>query len=201
MKKSIRLMAAVIVLAWIGSAASAATITVVASTAQSGFAGSTVASIPLTGDPPYDFTGQNYGGLNSITGISVTLTTINGDSLPGGVNFDQFTLALDGIDTGLKLNGFLGQDQISTVTLNGPVSNSAAILAALQSDGKLVGTIIDSVPGDSAIGLPFLVETSLEITGDGSGGTNPVPLPAAILLAPMGAGLCGAWARRYRRGA
>ena len=60
--------------------------------------------MPLTA-APWDF-GASAGLLGSISNITITLTVGDGDSALGERDFDQLTLALDGIDTGLHLNGF-----------------------------------------------------------------------------------------------
>ena len=190
---------AIAMLAGAGSA-SAAQITINSVVPQSGHADLTLAATPLT-DPatPYDFAGLDYASLLSIDSITVTLTVSDGDTVTGDIDFDNLTLGLDGIDTGLKLNGFPGGQQILTQTLiyDNP-ADSAALLAALQSDGKLVGTIIDSDPGDNSLALPFLLDTSLDITGTTDGGPGVIPLPAAALMGPLGAGLVGMVSRRFR---
>ena len=178
--------------------ASAAPITISSVVAQSGHTDFTLAATPLT-DPatPYDFVGQDYASLTSIDSITVTLTVQDGDTTASEIDFDNWTLGLDGIDTGLKLNGFPGGVGIlsQTLTQAGP-TNAAALLTALQSDGQLIGTIIDSDPGDNSISLPFRIDTSLDITGEVGG--NVIPLPAAALMGPLGASLVGLVSRRFR---
>ena len=202
MKKVSRKVAALGVgaIAMISSAmnASAAPITITSVVAQSGHADFTLSATPLTGlATPYDFVGQDYASLTSIDSITVTLEVQDGDTNPGELDFDHWTLGLDGIDTGLKLNGFPGQAGILTQTLTQvSPNNAAALLAALQSDGQLIGTIIDSNPGDHSISLPFRIDTSLDITGEAGG--NVIPLPAAALMGPLGAGLAGMFSRRFR---
>jgi hypothetical protein len=180
--------------------ASAAQITIGSTVAQSGHADFTLANTPLT-DPaaPYDFAGMDYSSLVSIDSITITLTVQDGDTATGELDFDNWTLGLDGIDTGLKLNGFPGNLAIFTQTLiqDNP-NNASALLAALQTDGQLIGSIIDSDPGDNAITLPFRIDTSLDITGTIDGGPGVIPLPAAALMGPLGAGLVGMFSRRFR---
>src|SRR5258706_16038444 len=62
-------------------------------------------SYPLTATP-YDFTGQvnAFAAITSIDSLTVTLTINDGDSAPADFDFNNLTLALDNIDTGLKLN-------------------------------------------------------------------------------------------------
>jgi hypothetical protein len=210
MQKFSRLFAAagvgVLALVMGASSASAAPITISSTVDQSGFLGNqNAATYPLTGTP-YDYTGQGYASLTSITGITVTLTVNDGNTGPGEFDENNLTLGLDGIDTGLKLNGFTANNIVS-LDLSGNPALAAQLLSALQADGQLVGTIIDATPGNAPagdfIGLPGLVQTTLDVTGDvrgnNGGGGNPVPLPAAILLAPVGAGIAGGFARRFRK--
>jgi hypothetical protein len=200
-------------LALVAGGASAAPITINSTVNQSGYgfgfdAGSGQftglqggGSYPLTGGTGYDFAGQDYASLTTIDQLTVTLTINDGDSDVDEFDFDNLTLALDGIDTGLKLNGFRN-NAIVTLDIQGP-SNSAALLAALQADGKLVGTVLDvdsdnvSQQAPEFIGFPADIQTTLVI--DGEGGAPAVPLPAAVLMAPLGASLAGAASRRLRR--
>jgi hypothetical protein len=167
---------------------------------------------PLTGiATPYDFNGQvnDFAQVTAIDILTVTVTSIlDGDTGPGDFDEGDLTLALDGIDTGLALDG-LGNNAIASVTLTrlGPALQ-AALIAAL-ADGKLVGTIRDADadnPGGDLIGISAL-DTTLDLTvtapplggPPGGGGGNPVPLPAAALLGPLGAGVAGICSRRFRR--
>jgi hypothetical protein len=168
-------------------------------------------SYPLTGTP-YDFTGQvnSFANITSIDSLTVTLEVADGDTGPADYDFNSLTLGLDGIDTGLKLNGFL-DGSILTLTLPTlSVGLQSQIITAL-ADGKLVGSVIDATPGNAPandfIGFPGAVDTELDLTVSGpnlqagtggNGGGNNVPLPAAVLVAPLGAGLAGIYSRRFR---
>jgi hypothetical protein len=209
MKKLNRLFAAAGVAAlglMAANGASAAQITISSLVSQSGYAGADAATVPLTGvGQPYDFTSSGYASLTSLDNVTVMLTLNNGSSGVGEVDENNLTLALDGIDTGIKLNGFLANN-LATLTLSGAPANAAAILAALQVDGKLVGSVFDAAPGNNGfVGVPSVVDTSLDLTGtvrDGNGGgPNQVPLPAAVLLAPLGAAGAARVARRMRAAA
>ena len=213
MRVSLKSLVAAGVLATVTSAASAATINVTSTVSQAGIL------VPQTGgayqltDPatPYDFSGQanSFANVNTIDSLTVTVTSIlDGDTGPGDFDENNLHLGLDGIDTGLALNG-LGNNAIVTLTATQLTPALQAALIAALADGKLVGTIIDTdadvVAGD-VIGIPAL-DTTLELTltgrlldvpGNGGGG-NPVPLPAAVLIAPLGAGLAGIYSRRFRR--
>jgi hypothetical protein len=211
MRVSLKSLVAAGVLATITSAASAATINVASTVSQSGIL------VPQTGGAyqltatPYSFSGQvnSFANVDTIDSITVTVTSIlDGDSGPGDYDENNLHLGLDGVDTGLVLNG-LGNNAIVTLTLSQLNPALQAALIANLADGQFNGTIIDTdadvVAGD-VIGIPAL-DTTLELTltgrlldvpGNGGGG-NPVPLPAAVLIAPLGAGLAGIYSRRFRR--
>jgi len=192
---------AVLVALLAAKSVSAAPITISSTVNQSGFNGTTAASNQLTATP-WDFTGQQYNLLTSITSITVTLTVTDGDTDLGELDEGHWTLGLDGFDTGLKLDGFSGGAQIVTLTLTSP-TNAGALLAAL-SDGLLNGSVIDDTPGDNNTAFPSRIQASLDISGTiadttGGGGTNNVPLPAAVLMAPAAAAMAGWRARRMNR--
>jgi hypothetical protein len=191
-----------------GAAANAATITVSSVVDQSGFIGDQAGgAYPLTATP-YDFTGQitNFTPTN-IDSITVTLSVLDGDSGPAEFDENDLHLGLDGIDTGLVLNG-LGDNAIATLTLSQLNPALQAQLIAALADNLLVGSIIDAdadAPAGDQIGISGRLTTSLELTltGDvttqGGGGGNAVPLPAAALIAPLGAAAAGAFSRRFRK--
>jgi hypothetical protein len=158
-------------------------------------------SYPLTVDTGYDFAGQDYASLTTIDKLTITLSINDADSDVGDFDFDNLTLGLDGIDTGLKLNGFPATG-ILTLNIEGP-TGAAGLLAKLQEDGRLVGSVIDADSDGFSqanplefIGFPFDIQTTLVIEGQGG---SPIPLPAAALMAPLGAGLFGMASRRFRR--
>lgn len=188
--------------------ASAAQIPLTSTVAESGSV--TLQSLPgypLTATP-YDFTGQanSFGNVTTIDQITVTLTINDGDTGPADFDFNNLTLALDGIDTGLKLNNFTNNNIVTQTLTQLSPALQAALIAAL-ADGKLVGSVNDAAhanqPGD-IIAFPGALDTTLDILASGpnlttpGGGGNPVPLPAAIVLAPLGAGLAGIYSRRFR---
>jgi len=213
MKASFKSLLAAGVLAAVTSVAvSAATIPVTSAVSQAGIL------VPQTGGAyqltaaPYTFTGQvnSFANVDTINSITVTLTSIlDGDSGPGDFDENNLHLGLDGIDTGLVLNG-LGNNAIVTLTVTqlNPVLQ-AALIAQLQ-DGLFNGTIIDTdadvVAGD-VIGIPALTTRLdlsltgrlLDVSGNNGGGGNAVPVPMAALLAPVGAGVAGIYSRRFRR--
>jgi len=198
-------LSAGLVLGAMSLSASAALTTITSTVDQSGYLGSQNAPggiIPLTGTAsPYDFT--NAGGLSSLTDISVTLTSINdGDTATGNFDNGNLFLALNGINTGIALDG-LPDGQASSITVHGTPSaaTATALLAALQANPKLIGTIIDTTPTNAPagdiIGISSAVQTTLSLTGEGAPTT--VPLPAAAIVAPLGAGLAGIYSRRFRK--
>jgi hypothetical protein len=131
---------------------------------QSGFAGFIPPEgVPLTGPSPYTF-GPQVQDCVSIESITVTLTLFDGDTGSGPFDTERndLTLGLDGIDTGILLNGFR-DSETDTRTITGIPNNAAQILAALKADGQLVGTIIDRTPNDNFVGIPTF-DTTLQIT-------------------------------------
>jgi hypothetical protein len=85
----------------------------------------------------------NYNGLASIGSLTLTVTIRDGDSATGNFDFNNLTIGLDGIDTGIKLNGF-PDGPITTLDISGAPANAAAILAALKADGMLKLSVFDS---------------------------------------------------------
>src|SRR5918994_5819554 len=107
-----------------------------------------LANTPLTGaTTPYTYANTNK--IVRLNQIKVTLTC-DGCSTETtlGLDFNELTLGLDGIDTGIKLNG-LAHTGLNTITVAGQPNNRDQILAALKTDGQLVGTIIDANPNDN----------------------------------------------------
>lgn len=144
-----------------GAAGKSRSFDVTDTVSQSGLQGP-ANGIPLA-DNPYTYSGTSkFVRLNQLT---ITLTLSDGDT---GVNdFDRgdLTLALDGIDTGIELNGFRG-GQTDTRTITGVPNHAAQILTRLKQDGDLFPTIIDHSPGDlNIVGVPDNRNTTLELFG------------------------------------
>ena len=204
------------------TAAHGASVSLTSTVASSGYNGGTTAEFPLTADnsfvkqnTPWTYAAAQVEALDAIEQISVSLILGSADSAAAGdANFDELTLALDGIDTGLKLNGAWqvitepGQDDIRPpLTFTGTPLNADAILDALKGDGQLVGTILDSQPGDDFItlgsseggfGTTTLVINGVATGEPGGGGGNggggtAIPLPAGVwagiaMMSSLGAG-------------
>jgi hypothetical protein len=180
-------------------------------TGESGYLGpQNLSSYPLT-STPYDFAGQlvpigglvpYYPHIGSIDSITVTLTIVDGDSALGDFDFGNLTLGLDGIDTGFSLSGF-SNSNIATFTLTklNPSLNSALIDAL--ADNQWVGSVIDSTPGNApagdTIGFPSRIDTSLDLVVSFPRVLPGVPLPPAVIVAPLGVVAAGAWSWRWRR--
>jgi hypothetical protein len=113
----------------------------------------TQSSNPLTGATPYTFNPiKKPKTVNNLT-VTVNLAALNS-------NDTGLFLGLDGIDTGIPLQGFT----INTnFTATGSPINGKQIAKA-AADGQLVGTIIDRTPGDNFVGVNFN-NTTLTIKG------------------------------------
>jgi hypothetical protein len=149
-------------------------------------------------------TGYNFGAqtLSSIMSIQVTLTLQDGDSASGNFDFNHLFLALDGINTGLALNGFPGSGLQDTLTISGNVTPTigASLLTAF-SDHQFVGTIITNnasdtaAPNDIFAGNNSLNATTTLVLND----TAIVPEPTSIALLCAGSGILFGLRRLRRR--
>lgn len=187
-----RTLLALMLIGFAGSAQAALTLT--SSVSQSGDYLWTNSPIDITASGGWNFTGQAYNDLASIDKISITLTLYEADTKPGEFDYNQLTLGLDGYNTGLKLNGF-GSNQTNTLTLTttSPL-NTSDILASLQADGRLMGTLLDATTGNNYLGVVGSACTTLSITGDQ---LSTVPAPGAVLLCGLGA-TCAGWFKKRK---
>ena len=144
-----------------GSRAHENEVTPLATVPQSGFSDFFGRQAPLTARP---YTLQEVASCDSIQSISVTLTLDDGDTASGDPDEGDLTLGLDGIDTGIKLDGFPdGQQETLTITSGSP-NNAGAILDALKADNELDGSIFDADTGDNFLdSIPAGSDTKLEI--------------------------------------
>jgi hypothetical protein len=78
---------------------------VTSTVAQSSFDGTVPPRVPLTGS---SYTYSDTNEFVSLDSTRIILTIDDGDTGPGEFDENQLTLGLDGIDTGIKLNGFRG---------------------------------------------------------------------------------------------
>lgn len=153
------------------SARSVSALTIVASTPQSGINQIRTSPTALTtATAPYNYTGNGgYRILSSIDSISVTLTMEDGDTALGNTDYNNLFLGLDGINTGIALNGFANNRTLTQTITTNQVSQATAnsLLTALKADGRLSGTVIDSDPNDNDAIRRFAREftTTLQITG------------------------------------
>ena len=143
----------------------------------------------------YDFTSTSYLALTSINSMTLNLTLFDGDTGASDPYVGLLKLYLDNIDTGLLLNGFLGNAN-TTQTLTFAPLNTISILAALQVDGILQVQAFENNflgPGNvNRVGAPA-VAGALDITGN----TDVVPEPSSLTL--LGTGLLAACSFVYRR--
>ena len=96
----------------------------------------------LLNDPADPFAFAQARKFKRLDLITVTLELDDGDTGVGEEDEDNLSLELDGIDTGILLNGF-DSGQTETLTFSGAPLNSQAILRALKADGALNATIFD----------------------------------------------------------
>jgi hypothetical protein len=200
-----------VAVAALGLSAFAAPITVSSTVDQSGYlGGQNLPTYPLTGDPVtglgggFDFSGQGANGITSIDSLTITVASINdGDTGTGDYDFNNLFLGLNGVNTGIALNGLLN-GQIASVSVTGApnAASTTALLAALQAGTPISGSIIDispanGTPAGDILGISRLGQATLTINGQTS--VVGVPVPAAAFLAPLGAVGAGIYARRFRR--
>jgi hypothetical protein len=187
------LVAAGIVMTLAFTAPGASALTLTSSVAQSGHAGFAVI-FPITGEATFNYTAQNYLSLTSIDSLSITLEIFDGDSAPGDFDFNNLVLELDGVNTGITLNGFRN-NFTDELTITGSPINTAAILSGLQADGRLVAKILDLTPNDNNMSLMSSFQTTLVLESN----TNTTPTPEPATLSLLGLGLGGLFMYRRRQ--
>jgi len=164
--------------------AGAAPITLTSTVFQNGV-NSTIGNgnVVFTAAGGWNFAGQAFASLASIDSITITMTLFDLDTAPGNLDFNKVTLGLDGINTGVLLNGFPDAVQ-STQTISGPPQDPAthipstsvgdSIVSALKADGRLTGSLFSTDrPSNNGFQAPATFSTTLMINGqtdDGSGG-------------------------------
>jgi hypothetical protein len=115
-------------------------------------------------DVPFAF--AKVGKIRRLDRITITVTLYDADTDPdlGGQDVGDLILALDGIDTGIALDGFPG-GETDTETIGGVPLNKAQILAALKADGELEASIVDADPGDNTLSVPADAAATLVLKG------------------------------------
>jgi hypothetical protein len=187
---------------------------ITSSVAQSGIDQS-IGNAPLAvvNEPGFNFVGQDYRSLRSVDRVSITLTLLDGDSAVGDRDFGKLTLMLEGVNTGILLNGF-SDSELDTLTITGFPSDEdkIQILAGLQVDGHVSAWILSSDrPSFNRIGVPSSSNATLVLTGDRLASINYLrindlesqrsianPEPSTWLLLLSGLALLGgynAWCR------
>lgn len=190
MRTAITALVAVGCLALQANLACASPITIVDSSPQTGPTGGV--NNPNLSIATFDFGGAEQQ-LATIDEISIRLTMNDGDTAPGNFDFNDLTLLLDGINTGIALNGFSNGATVSLLIGPQAPNNAAAILAALQADGQLVASIVDSDPNDNFFGNQSLqASAGLVITGQ----RVPEPASLAVWSLLLLAGALVVWRRR-----
>jgi len=164
-----------------------ASITVTSTQLQVESSGMVNPGLSITGLTPWDFTAQNILGLSSIDEISVTLTLLDGDTGISEFDEGELVLELDGLNTGLALNGFANNVTMFNYTVSG-ANQSTGLLNALHQDGTLLGRILDLSPNDNYVKVRGGYMASLTLTDHGS---VAVPAPSAVLLSGLGVIVAG----------
>jgi len=121
------------------------------------------AQITVPGNP-FSFTKTSK--IVTINRITITARITDGDSGAGETERNDLLLVLDGVNTGIPLNGYRNGLQ-DTRTNSGVPINKRALRNKLRQDGKLRATIKDRDPGPNQdIILPANFETTLTIKGE-----------------------------------
>jgi hypothetical protein len=130
--------------------------------------------LEVTSEPGFDFAGQDYRALRSVDQVSITLTLLDADSARGDRDFGKLTLMLEGVNTGILLNGFR-DSELDTRTITGFPSDEdkVQILAGLKVDGHVGAWILSTDrPSFNRIGVPSSAKATLVLTGERVGSIN-----------------------------
>lgn len=144
--------------------------------------------------------------LSDLTAIDFSLSLQCAATMPNDIDFNNLTLGLDGIDTGIKLNGFSATD-VTALSFHvdaggtGFPSNETVgqLLNSLNDDYQLFASILDSTPGATTLKMYSAFDSTLMLSGPVSpsdhGTTTPEPISALI----WSAATAGFLARRFRQ--
>jgi hypothetical protein len=114
---------------------------------------------------PYSF--SNTRTIASLKQVTIKATINDGDTGLGEYDENDLFLELDGINTGIALNGFRDKETDNR-TIRGIPNQRSALKAALKADGQLAARITDADPnyeGGNGVGIPASFETTLRIKG------------------------------------
>jgi hypothetical protein len=181
-----------------------ASITITSSQMQVEAKGMLIPSLLITGNTPWNFTSQNYLGINSVDEISVTLTLLDGDTGMGEFDAGELMLELNDLNTGLALDGFANNATMVNYTVSG-ANHAVGLLSLLQQDGLLLGRVLDLSPNDNYIKIRggymatlSLTDHELTVVPQSSDSVSVVPVPSAVLLSSFGVVATG-WLKRKRQ--
>jgi hypothetical protein len=138
------------------------TVTRIATVAQCGANRVEAAGAAITDEP---FTFAKVGRLRRIDQVRITVSLGDAETGPGDSDEHLLRLALDGIDTGILLDGF-EENVVDTRTIRGVPDNGAQILSALKVDGRLAATIVAPAgPTGNLVDVPADFVATLALTG------------------------------------
>jgi hypothetical protein len=120
--------------------------------------------------------GATIANLSTIGSLTLTVTIRDGDTAntpTTDFDFNDLSIGLNGLDTGIKLNGFTN-NTITTLDVSGAPQNAAAILAAIRANGnKATLSIFDndvdlagasaSGPSGDEIAFPDSIDAVLQL--------------------------------------
>ncbi len=160
----VSLMAGVVLFAGVASARGQNVYVKTSTKPQSGIRSNlaTPARINAAGEP---FRFKRTSRITKLRSVTITATIFDGDTEVGNFDHGDLFLGLDGINTGIKLNGYHDK-QTDTRTNGGHPENADKLLKALKRDGKLNATIIDVPAGHhNKVRIPAQFNTTLKIKG------------------------------------
>jgi hypothetical protein len=150
--------------------------------------------------------------LGAIRSLSATFTIFDLDTGRGEFDAGNVRLLLNGIDTGVLLDGFQGSDpnrtDLVTRTVTGNVANGEAILASIlaSAGGTTLGRISAAFVSTSVNNAGFVplqddIVATLTLGSDPvGGGPGVVPVPVGGAAPLLAVGLIGLAAAVRRRG-